>query len=396
MSDTAWLENAKRWVQEADAVLIVAGAGISVGLGPKEDEGWDGRQPQTEGGAMDWARSYGRSGAAVMWGTEAPRLLRTARYWGKKHHKGFEALLRLVKEEKRGNYFIYTVRLRLYRTPKKLIYPHSTLASYANKSNVDHRFHYAGFDGEKIYTPQGDMTLLQCAGPCAGHAWDCRPVLAKLVEEGEIDATTGLSAKIDASDIHSRFVKRVEDIPTCPRCGVMPAYKHTHHNSLFTHGPHDAHQDRMMEFLEALRSGGGSDSSEKTKENKKKLLVLEVGVGFQTPSVCRWPCEAIVRDLATSSCEAKLLRLSLSPTDAAVPPDLQGRAIGIVGEAERALVELCGGSAGNSADIDEGGTLLSLAPSVVGLEGRRLFAPAGTPYQDWLLRLRDDPRRFSQ
>ena len=345
---------------------------------------------------MDWARSYGRSGAAVMWGTEAPRLLRTARYWGKKHHKGFEALLRLVKEEKRGNYFIYTVRLRLYRTPKKLIYPHSTLASYANKSNVDHRFHYAGFDGEKIYTPQGDMTLLQCAGPCAGHAWDCRPVLAKLVEEGEIDATTGLSAKIDASDIHRRFVKRVEDIPTCPRCGVMPAYKHTHHNSLFTHGPHDAHQDRMMEFLEALRSGGGSDSSEKTKENKKKLLVLEVCVGFQTPSVCRWPCEAIVRDLATSSCEAKLLRLSLSPTDAAVPPDLQGRAIGIVGEAERALVELCGGSAGNSADIDEGGTLLSLAPSVVGLEGRRLFAPAGTPYQDWLLRLRDDPRRFSQ
>ena len=55
----------------------------------------------------------------------------------------------------------------------------------------------------------------------------------KLVEEGEIDATTGLSAKIDASDIHRRFVKRVEDIPTCPRCGVMPAYKHTHHNSLF-------------------------------------------------------------------------------------------------------------------------------------------------------------------
>ena len=32
--------------------------------------------------------------------------------------------------------------------------------------DVDHRFHYAGFDADKIYTPQGDMALLQCAGPC--------------------------------------------------------------------------------------------------------------------------------------------------------------------------------------------------------------------------------------
>lgn len=34
----AWLDDAKRWVKEADAVLIVAGAGISVGLGPADHE----------------------------------------------------------------------------------------------------------------------------------------------------------------------------------------------------------------------------------------------------------------------------------------------------------------------------------------------------------------------
>ena len=87
--------------QEADAVLLVAGAGISYGLGPGDGECWDGHPQQKEGGAMDWARTY--SGGETMWGTEGPRLLRTARHWGTFMHAGFPALHKLLEETKKAD-----------------------------------------------------------------------------------------------------------------------------------------------------------------------------------------------------------------------------------------------------------------------------------------------------
>ena len=377
--DEDWLKEARAWVQEADAVLLVAGAGISYGLGPGDGECWDGHPQQKEGGAMDWARTY--SGGETMWGTEGPRLLRTARHWGTFMHAGFPALHKLLEETKAGEYFIFT-------------------------SNVDHRFHHAGFSPDKIYTPQGDVTLLQCSRPCGGHSWKTLPV-CELLCESEMDPSTGGSAKIDASNPNRRFVKRPEDVPTCPRCGAV-AYKHTRHNELFTHGPHDDHQARMIAWLEGLHG-----------RHKRQLLVIEVGVGFQTPVVCRWPAEAIVRafpghggnsDAMNQELRApreqgfpqsRLLRISASPDDAKVPLDLAAdrRALGIVGSAETALVALStqeyDNSATNSPSGMQGRLTLAEGSSATHQGRQRMFAPPEVGWKEYLLRLRDPPGRFS-
>merc|ERR1719272_1175897 len=60
--------------------------------------------------------------------------------------------------------------------------------------------------------------------------------------------------------------------------------------------------------------------------SRRKLVVIEIGAGFNTPTVTRFPMEAIVREL--SDIDASLIRLN--PSDSAVPRDLP-RALGLTG-----------------------------------------------------------------
>ena len=126
---------------------------------------------------MDWASSY--TSAESMWGREGPKLFRTAMFWPQKLHAGYTALKQIIDTGSK-EWFVFT-------------------------SNVDHRFHIAGFDPVKVYTPQGDMTLLQCMRPCGGHAWDAIPSLKDLVSGNAIDTA-------------SWSVRDLTRMPCCPRC----------------------------------------------------------------------------------------------------------------------------------------------------------------------------------
>jgi NAD-dependent SIR2 family protein deacetylase len=329
------LATARKWLAQADAVLIVAGAGMSYGLDLKDNEGWEGNSPTPPSRGMDWAYSY--SSAATMWGTEGPRLLRTIRFWTKLLHAGYPALKNSITGK---DYFVYT-------------------------SNVDHRFFTAGFDPERIYIPQGDLTLLQCSVPCSGHLWDAEPAIRHLVEKSDSINRSLLQPEVLLSD----------DIPRCPKCSA-PAYKHTRHNELFTHGGHDATQDRMVAWLRRAES-----------ENRQ-ILVLEVGCGFQTPTVCRFPAEAIARQLTG----ARLVRISASEADAQVPPDLADadKALSLVGTAEGVLLAVAEGVSA--------GELPSALPHASSSQRMQLsqteFAPPHVPWTRWLQQLRDPPLRF--
>lgn len=333
--DMKSLHLASNWLQESHTILVVAGAGMSYGLDLNENEGWGERgPPSSQSRGMDWLRGY--RNFESMWGTEAPRLLRTIRYWTKMHHTGYAALRELIHEK---DYFIFT-------------------------SNVDHRFHTSGFMSEKIYTPQGDLTLLQCSTPCCSHLWEAEPILAPLVETpGIVDAQNGYIS--------------TEHIPMCPHCKEAPAYKHTRHNHVFTHGAHDEPQQRMMDWI--------------TNKGPEGLLVIEIGCGFQTPVVCRFPAEAITRQIPN----ARLIRISASRTDAATPPDLvqTNKAVSIVGKAEDVLVALRD-IAFHRGEIIGAGVLSEVSPSVTpaasrGRNNGNAFAPTEVPWKKWLLQLRD-------
>ena len=67
---------------------------------------------------------------------------------------------------------------------------------------------------------------------------------------------------------------------------------------------------------------------------RARLLVIDVGSGWNTPAVVRWPAEAIAR----GNPNAKLLRINVD--DARVPADLGSRAVGLACGASELLVSL--------------------------------------------------------
>src|SRR3990172_11033097 len=71
---------------------------------------------------------------------------------------------------------------------------------------------------------------------------------------------------------------RDTDIPRCPTCGEH-LERNLRRDERFVEAPHMERQPAYAEFVNHSLSG--------------KLLLLELGVGFNTPSVIRWPFEQI-------------------------------------------------------------------------------------------------------
>jgi NAD-dependent SIR2 family protein deacetylase len=300
-------EQAMHWIENASAILVIAGAGMSHGLEIPADEGWGDssssshRRPPNED-VMDWRERYGDN-AEKMWGTEGPKLLRAVVRGVKLQNSGYKALYDLLKYR---NHFVWT-------------------------SNIDHRFHTAGFGANKVYTPQGDLTLLQCSTPCgaAPAAWPALEPLLALMTNDAIDPDTYC---VRADPEH------LQHMPRCPSCRA-PAYKHTRHNGLFTHQPHDETQSRLVEWL-LEHCGADLGSSTVDGTAGPGVVILELGCGLSTPFVNRFPAEALARQLP-----ARLIRINASPVDAQAPPDLvrSGRALSLAAALETALPALASG-----------------------------------------------------
>ena len=135
--------------------------------------------------------------------------------------------------------------------------------SFVITSNVDGMFATSGFDPERIYTPQGSYALLQCLTPCSSATWPFEPLMEQMLRH--IDPAT--QAVTDPSLI-----------PRCPTCGG-PAFLNVRGGGWFVEEPQREQRQRYIDWLNASLDG--------------PLLVLEIGSGFNTPSVIRWPMEQI-------------------------------------------------------------------------------------------------------
>ncbi len=73
------------------------------------------------------------------------------------------------------------------------------------------------------------------------------------------------------------------------------------------------------------------------EQNKdKKVVLLELGVGFNTPIIIRFPFEKMVRENSSYS----LIRLNMD--EAVVPESFGERAIGIGGDMAKAITDIRG------------------------------------------------------
>jgi len=226
------IQRLKTALDEADAVVIGAGAGLSTSAGFT----YDGERFQKY--FADFEAKYGfhdmYSGGFYPYATTEEHWAYWSRYilinrYTDAPKPVYEELFRLVKDR---DYFVIT-------------------------TNVDHRFQKAGFDKKRLFYTQGDYGLFQCSEPCCQETWDNEAVIRQMVaEQKDMRIPSAL-------------------VPHCPHCG-KPLTMNLRSDDRFVEdeGWHAA-AERYANFL-------------RTREGQK-ILFLELGVGYNTPVIIKYP-----------------------------------------------------------------------------------------------------------
>ena len=228
--DTKEWDEAIECFQEADALLVTAGAGMGVDSGLPDFRGNEGFWR-----AYPEAKRLGLSFVELAnphWFEEDPALAwafyghRLRLYRETVPHAGFGMLLEAGRRT--SEYFVFT-------------------------SNVDGQFQKAGYDPERIVECHGSIHHLQCTR-CGSGIWSAEEVEVPIDRE--------------------RF--RALEWPRCPRCGA------TARPNILMFGDWgwdasrtEAQEERFEDFLQRLMVRGSS------------LAIVEIGAGTAVPTVRR-------------------------------------------------------------------------------------------------------------
>lgn len=139
-------------------------------------------------------------------------------------------------------------------------------------SNADQLFFQSGFDPERIFTPQGCYARFQCLNACSPDAYfDSQPWIERALPH------------IDLLD--PRIPKDKQDlIPHCEKCGGE-VFLNVRGGDWFLETPYLKSEARYKAQVEEMMK--------KAEEEGKRVVVLELGSGFNTPSVIRYPSEML-------------------------------------------------------------------------------------------------------
>lgn len=178
-------------------------------------------------------------------------------------------------------------------------------------TNVDHCFQKAGFDKKRLYYTQGDYGLFQCSEPCHEKTYDNAETIRKMVtaQGYQIGADNlprlpaGVTAKMSVPD---------ELIPRCPKCG-KPMSMNLRADDTFVQdeGWYQA-AERYRLFLQ--------------KHEDAKVLFLELGVGYNTPGIIKYPFWQMTAE------NREAVYACINYGEAACPPEISGQAICINGD----------------------------------------------------------------
>jgi NAD-dependent SIR2 family protein deacetylase len=262
----------RHWLDEADRVLIGAGAGLSAdaGVDYTDEADFAARHPALVARGLRAAYQmigYSDLPVEAFWG-----------YW-----------LTHVDHVRFGD-----GRQRVYELLRDLV---AQKDCFVLTSNVDALFARNGFAPERICSIQGDFAFLQCLTPCSDELWPSRPVL---------------DALLPAVDPATQSLRDAALAPACPRCGGAMFFN-VRGGNWFVESP-------WRRQFAALRAWLPAASNE-------RLLVLDIGSGFNTPGVVRWPMERTAAAVPT----ARLVRVNRNEPEFQVR--LGDRALGIAGGA---------------------------------------------------------------
>lgn len=279
MNQSAQYQQIDKWLRDADAVLIGAGAGLSAAAG------------------LDYTDT-------VLFKRLFPGLVK----------KGFRRFYDLFgytawSEAEKWGYLATQVNYVRFRPNTHPIYPRlydlvKDKNYFVMTSNADGMFLRNNFDPDRLYTPQGTYDRMQCLTPCWRETWESKPIIEKI---------------LPTIDPQTHTVTDPTVIPACPNCGEA-VFLNVRGGHWFIDDPYQAGYEQLTKWLQLA--------------TKKKLLILEVGVGFNTPSVIRWPLEQITYRHQ----QANFVRINHHYPQ--VPDEISDRSISLSEDAFDAITEM--------------------------------------------------------
>ena len=276
MLPTNDLQQACEWLQNADHILIGAGAGLSSAAGID----YAGETFQREFADMIAKYGFGDlySASFCPYPTEEEFWASWARHvLFARFNNG------LSSKDEPGK---YTEALPLYQQLLKLVRDKDY---FVITTNVDGQFRKAGFDAERLFEVQGDYAYLQ--------------------------GKTGKSGKVYYSEGLFRHMVREEQngliptalIPRDPESGEKMDI-HVRKDLYFVED--EAWQCAQSNYYDWLETNIGSLST-------SNVVLLELGVGFNTPTIIRFPFER----LANKYRNVSLIRFNRDYPSAQLPLD---------------------------------------------------------------------------
>ena len=141
-------------------------------------------------------------------------------------------------------------------------------------TNVDHQFQRAGFDKQRLFYTQGDYGLFQSTNPTLQKTYDNEDwVMAALEAQGFVRDEGGIFQPPVNGRLSTRIPTKL--IPTCPDDGsAVTTNLRIDDGFVQDQGWYQA-SDRYHDFVR--RHTGG------------QMLYLELGVGMNTPAIIKFP-----------------------------------------------------------------------------------------------------------
>ena len=274
---SARISRLRQALNEADAVVIGAGAGLSTSAGLT----YSGERFKKNFG--DFIQKYGiqdmYSGGFYPFETLEEHWAWWSRHimvnrYEKAPKPVYEELFELVKDK---DYFVLT-------------------------TNVDHQFQLAGFDKKRLFYTQGDYGLWQCSKPCCQKTYDNEEIVRRMAaDQKNMRVPTDL-------------------VPRCPVCGE-PMTMNLRCDNTFVQdaGWYEAAQ-RYEDFMR--------------RHQGMKILFLELGVGGNTPVIIKYPFWKMTYQ------NAKAFYVCVNLSESCCPKEIQKRSICLNRDIGTALHEL--------------------------------------------------------
>ena len=129
-------------------------------------------------------------------------------------------------------------------------------------TNVDDQFFKVGFDKDKIFAVQGSYRYIQCSKACHNKLYDATDMVNKMINNLDDDLRVPS-----------------ELVPVCHRCGEKMEVNLRKDEYFVQDKRWYEQNDRYEEFLRNAQN--------------KKVVLLEFGIGFNTPGIIRFPFEKL-------------------------------------------------------------------------------------------------------